>query len=77
MMYNSINQKFENKFLFQEDQVQSNKHLTKAKVLTKANYSIIFMVIAGPSYECFHLDMGTNKRLNDAEVWEKKVKYHV
>lgn len=29
------------------------------------------MVIAGPNYECFNLDMGTNKRLNEAEVWKK------
>ena len=32
---------------------------------------IILMAIAGPSYECFYVDVGTNGRVNEGGVWDK------
>ena len=29
------------------------------------------MAIAGPSYECFYVDVGTNGRVNEGGVWDK------
>ena len=37
----------------------------------KHSHSIILMAIAGPSYECFYADVGTNGRVNDGDIWNK------
>ena len=37
----------------------------------KHSNSIILMAIAGPSYECLYVDVGTNGRVIDVGVWNK------
>ena len=34
--------------------------------------SIIPLVIAGPQYECLCADVGSNGRVNDSEIWNKR-----
>ena len=37
----------------------------------KHTHSIILLAIAGPEYECFYADVGSNGRVNDSGVWNK------
>ena len=37
----------------------------------KGSYSVIFMAITDPHYECLYSDVGTNDRINAGGVWNK------
>ena len=37
----------------------------------KHTHSMILMAIAGPDYECFYTDLGTNGRASDGGLWSK------
>ena len=38
----------------------------------KHTHSIILLAIAGPEYECLYADVGSNGRVNDSGVWNKR-----
>ena len=35
----------------------------------KKTFSILLLPIAGPDYECYYVDVGSNGRMNDSGLW--------